>query len=311
MSPRLARMSVIFRTALDMGTVTTTSSSTGVEELPLLPNPPPRKDGVDVPDPEPEGRDAAGTPGKFVFSVNRTSNSDPFGPNDFRTSTKAGRKSFSMCEGEVSSNGSIGRRSVSYPARMNRPSGGIKLSSPGRSLHRASLTQGWNTGSSILRLIPCGPAGVVNVNKRSGTPDTLELNAIVPIALAESIRPDGAMVTDRFSIISTYSSLDVWRTPGLRHGIAGPEAALAGDLPGNDAPSVGEDVLIKAACKHDCLHDMLQASSLTDDAAREKDQPRQSHPSQQLVHPARNLDYFLQRIDLGVADQGCIAHLGQ
>lgn len=89
-------MSVMFRTNWGIGTVTTTSSRTGAEGVP--PPPPPRNEGVDVPElarPAP-GRAADATPGKLVLRVKRTSNSDPVGPNDFRMSTKAGRKSFSM-----------------------------------------------------------------------------------------------------------------------------------------------------------------------------------------------------------------------
>jgi hypothetical protein len=41
-------MSVMCRTDLEIGTLTTTSSSTGPVELLL---PPPKKEGVDVPDP--------------------------------------------------------------------------------------------------------------------------------------------------------------------------------------------------------------------------------------------------------------------
>ena len=52
------------------------------------------------------------------------------------------------------------------------------------------------------------------------------MNAIVPETSAESRRPEGAIVTESDSTISTYNSLDVCRTLGLLHRIAGPwEAA--------------------------------------------------------------------------------------
>lgn len=170
-SPRLACMSVIFLTVFGTGTVTTTSSKAGDEGVPLPPAPP-RNEGVGVPEPlrPTPGRAGDGWPGKFVLRVSRTSKSEPVGPSDFRMSTKAGRNTFSMWFGGWSESGSIGIRSTSYPARTKRPSGGTKLSSPGRSLHLASRTQGWKTGSSILRPIACWP-GLVNERSKSGTPD--------------------------------------------------------------------------------------------------------------------------------------------
>ena len=47
----------------------------------------------------------------------------------------------------------------------------------------------------------------------------------MPLASAEMTLPDGASITERDSTMSTYNSLEVWRTPGLRHGMAGPSAA--------------------------------------------------------------------------------------
>lgn len=46
----------------------------------------------------------------------------------------------------------------------------------------------------------------------SGTPDTLEVKAIVPFANAASGLPEGAKVTDSVSTMSAYISLEVWRT---------------------------------------------------------------------------------------------------
>lgn len=124
------------------------SSRTGSDGLLLL-LPPPKKEGVELPEPV---RPAFGsrTPGKLVFNVKRTSKSFPLGPNDFSMATNAGKNNFSICLGGSSMLGSIGRRSASYPASINFPSGGTKLSSPGRSLQRARRTQGWNTGSCIF-----------------------------------------------------------------------------------------------------------------------------------------------------------------
>lgn len=72
------------------------------------------------------------------------------------------------------------------------------------------------------------------------------MRAIVPDTKAESNRPEGAMVTDKVSTISTYSSLDVCRTLGLLHGIAGPCVAKDDDNGGFNAlgpPNVGVDDL--------------------------------------------------------------------
>lgn len=72
------------------------------------------------------------------------------------------------------------------------------------------------------------------------------MNAMVPDTNADSSRPEGAIVTERDSMMSTYSSLEVCRTPGRRQGMAGPCDALpaARDcLRGLVDPSVGVDVL--------------------------------------------------------------------
>ena len=57
-------------------------------------------------------------------------------------------------------------------------------------------------------------------NVISGTPETLEVNAMVPLANAAKGLPDGASVTDRVSTISAYISLDVCRTLARLHGRA-------------------------------------------------------------------------------------------
>ena len=59
----------------------------------------------------------------------------------------------------------------------------------------------------------------------SGTPETLDVNAIVPFANAASGRPDGARVTVRVSTTSAYSSFEVCLTLDLLQGRAGPFSA--------------------------------------------------------------------------------------
>lgn len=61
---------------------------------------------------------------------------------------------------------------------------------------------------------------MVRIRRRSGTPDTFAVNAIVPWANAANGRPEGENVTCSVSIISTYSSLLVCLTLFRRHGIA-------------------------------------------------------------------------------------------
>lgn len=65
------------------------------------------------------------------------------------------------------------------------------------------------------------PEELVSVKVISGTPDTLEVKAMVPFAKAARGRPEGASVTVRLSTTSAYSSLEVCRTPDLLHGRAG------------------------------------------------------------------------------------------
>lgn len=52
------------------------------------------------------------------------------------------------------------------------------------------------------------------------------MHAIMPFANAANGLPEGANVTDRISIRSMYSSLDVCRTFALRQGKAGVLAAI-------------------------------------------------------------------------------------
>ena len=87
-SPRLARRSVMLRTAFGIGMVTTTSCNVGPEAL--FPNM-----GVDLPDPlVPRlGREAGAdvdAPGKIGDRTKRTSKSAPVRPRDLETSMETG-----------------------------------------------------------------------------------------------------------------------------------------------------------------------------------------------------------------------------
>jgi len=141
---------------------------------------------------------------------------------------------------------------------MNFPSGGTNESSPGRSFQRASLTQGWNTGSCIVRVIPADleilvPPGAVRLSTKSGTPEIFAVNNTDPAARAEMGRPEGAKMTARFSIMSTYSSFEVCRTLALRQGIAGPllrpAFALSCAARLFAGPRAGDDLLAISICR--------------------------------------------------------------
>jgi hypothetical protein len=62
------------------------------------------------------------------------------------------------------------------------------------------------------------PPGQPSCKRRSGIPETLDVKAMVPLASAERGRPLGAKVTESVSTISTYISLEVWRTFARRQG---------------------------------------------------------------------------------------------
>lgn len=69
---------------------------------------------------------------------------------------------------------------------------------------------------------------------------------MVPDTSADSSRPDGAIVTESDSIMSTYNSFDVCRTPAFLHGIAGPCGIFEDDngvFRGLEGPSIGVDDL--------------------------------------------------------------------
>jgi hypothetical protein len=87
-------------------------------------------------------------------------------------------------------------------------------------------------------LIFCLPDGVERFKRRSGTPEILDVKAMVPFAKAAKGRPEGANVTERVSTKSTYSSLEVWRTFALRHG---KEGVFAASEPVEDMADMFED----------------------------------------------------------------------
>ena len=165
-----------------------------------LPKPPER--GNDVP--VALGSGLAAFPENRGFRLNRTSKSAPVGPREVIMDTVAGTFNFGPVLGFVElekESSAVGpRRSTSYPASTKRPSGGTKESSPGRSFHLFSLTEGWKTGNDMVFDIPPGHPSCSN---RSGTPDTLAVNAIVPFDIAERGRPEGAMMTCSVSTMST------------------------------------------------------------------------------------------------------------
>jgi hypothetical protein len=231
-SPRLARISDKFFTSAGIGTVITKSSSAGELLLLTFPKPelPPRRPPGRTD--EPDKVELLPGPVTFVRET-RTSKSAQVGPREVLTSTFTG--SLRLAELLVNLPEATGRRSTSYPANTKRPSGGIKLSSPGRSLHLANLTHGWKTGRSIKFSVFCLPDGDERVKRRSGTPEIFDVNAIVPFAKAAIGRPDGASMTDKVSTRSTYSSFEVCRTFALRHRRAGEFEA---EGPSDDIPGI-------------------------------------------------------------------------
>ena len=90
------------------------------------------------------------------------------------------------------------------------------------------------------------PPGADKNKSKSGTPEIFAVKAIEPCARADMGRPDGANMTDRCSIISTYSSFEVCRTLDLRQGIAGPIAGVGVgrrlDAKLLEAPRAGEEL---------------------------------------------------------------------
>lgn len=65
------------------------------------------------------------------------------------------------------------------------------------------------------------PDGLLKLTVTSGTPETLAVKAMDPLANAANGLPEGASVTESVSMTSAYSSFEVWRTLARRHGRAG------------------------------------------------------------------------------------------
>lgn len=105
----------------------------------------------------------------------------------------------------------------------------------------------------MVRVIPLDfwaeePPGADTDRRISGMPEILAVKTIEPFARAEIGRPDGAQTTERDSTMSTYSSLEVWRTFDLRQGIE-VWLAKAGAGPGrrdedreDEDPNAGEEL---------------------------------------------------------------------
>jgi hypothetical protein len=82
----------------------------------------------------------------------------------------------------------------------------------------------------MMAPILCFPEGLFSDKVMSGTPEILDVNAMLPFAKAANGLPEGASVTDKVSMMSAYISLDVCRTLDLRHGNAGVCAELSDDM---------------------------------------------------------------------------------
>lgn len=67
----------------------------------------------------------------------------------------------------------------------------------------------------------CFPEGVDKESRISGTPLTSAVKAIVPLAKADNGRPDGAIMMERVSTMSTYKRGDMCFTFARRQGSAG------------------------------------------------------------------------------------------
>ena len=82
-----------------------------------------------------------------------------------------------------------------------------------------------------MESIFCFPDGVLKLKRISGTPETSAVNAIVPFEKAERGRPEGAIITERVSIISTYKRGEMCFTLERRQGRAGVERTPIEDMP--------------------------------------------------------------------------------
>ena len=77
----------------------------------------------------------------------------------------------------------------------------------------------------------CFPEGVLRLRRMSGTPETSAVNAMVPLAKAERGRPEGAIITERVSTMSTYNRGEMCFTLERRQGRAGVERTPIEDMP--------------------------------------------------------------------------------
>lgn len=76
----------------------------------------------------------------------------------------------------------------------------------------------------------CFPEGVERDSSISGTPLTSAVNAMVPLAKADNGRPEGAIIIERVSTISTYRRGEICLTLARRQGRAGAERTPIEDM---------------------------------------------------------------------------------
>lgn len=146
----------------------------------------------------------------------------------------------------------------------------------------------------------CLPEGLLRVRVMSGTPDTLEVKAMVPFANAASGLPEGASVTESVSTTSAYISLDVWRTLARLQGRAGVFALDSVGMLG-----------LEFAFDGVFLSDQ-SASQLPSGHGRDESfVPWQVDAPQELAHPPLRLDNLSQGVGLGGAYGSSIAHLDE
>lgn len=88
----------------------------------------------------------------------------------------------------------------------------------------------------MVLFIFCRPDGVERVSKMSGVPETSQVNAMLPAAMAVSGREEGAKVIESVSRMSTYSLGDRCLTLDRRQGRAGWDTE-----PREDMPCIGVD----------------------------------------------------------------------
>lgn len=146
----------------------------------------------------------------------------------------------------------------------------------------------------------CLPDGLVRLSKMSGTPDTLAVNAIVPLANAANGFPDGASVTDSVSTTSAYNSFEVCRTLARLQGRAGVLEGI------RDGALEVEKLAFSGGFL--CCYCLIKRSL---SKLLGKHLPRQIDAPEQLAHPAFYLDNLSKSVWLRRADIPRIAHLGK